>query len=528
VEEPVSPLAHTLARYPPRYALGINPGLVNGFAAASSFYHSVGVNSHATYPAYDPTRDGRGWAVTIGKIQNLGVLHLRETLFAPISTNGPYSWELLNALVGTGIKCLLGPAQSWGQQSPTGHFTVSDWYSAIGTGMQMAYDNKSYPRVNPSVIDGISMPNEPPAGIENDLHAWQLDLKKQTLMRYPSLPIVGIVCLSGSNGQTQAGNLAAARQDTYGASPTSNGPTGVVAVTDVIDAHPYRGGTSTSTAFLIGSDVTFSPLTCSQIYGTGNSNPDSIRSQWKPMFASEAGYISFPNGSPQPPYDTWAHLGDPPTGYSPGFGQPPVPDAVKAEYTLRTLLHHYYVGIRRTYLDEFMDQGIDQGATVNGTFYSYFYSSDWFGLCDVNLNARGAFTAVKNLLAIVGDTAQVGAPMPKAISSVTGFSPTADYVVPSGEHIPDQLGYFVLGKNDGTYLIFIWRTVNLWNRDAFTVQTPAAQNLTVTQPGMNTAAYCNPRTSNNPTNSLTVSSAGTNSANVTVPVGGDSVCIHVT
>jgi hypothetical protein len=164
--------------------------------------------------------------------------------------------------------------------------------------------------------------------------------------------------------------------------------------------HPYTGGLSPGPLHLGAERARIA-----QISGR------------KPIWATEAGFHNAVNA---------------PTG------MPPTSEAAAAVYVLRTVLEHFKSGIRRTYLYELADIYPDPKAqTPNSNF----------GLLRYDYSRKPAYTALKNLLALVYDNGAQPRLRPLALKS-------------SGE-----ARRLVLQKADGSYLVVLWRLSSVWDRD---------------------------------------------------------------
>jgi hypothetical protein len=140
--------------------------------------------------------------------------------------------------------------------------------------------------------------------------------------------------------------------------------------------------------------------------------------------------------------------------------QPAADEATAAVYTVRALLEHYADGIQRSYVYELVDESVDP--TSSGQNY---------GLLRTDFSPKPAFTALKNLLRMVGTAAP---------SRVTPLQ----YRV-SGN--TSDLRELVLQQDDRTYLLVLWRTASVWDRVAkqrlavaprtYTVEVPALAGL---------------------------------------------------
>jgi hypothetical protein len=85
------------------------------------------------------------------------------------------------------------------------------------------------------------------------------------------------------------------------------------------------------------------------------------------------------------------------TGYG-DVGRFAVPPAVKAKYTVRSLLEHFNRGVRRVYLYEFLDEGNDGFGA--------------FGLVTSTLSPKPAYVAVKTLIGHLADKGPDFVPVP--------------------------------------------------------------------------------------------------------------------
>ena len=125
---------------------------------------------------------------------------------------------------------------------------------------------------------------------------------------------------------------------------------------DIGNVHPYTGGQSP------GPDHSNSELARARVL----SGP-------KPIWATEAGFFNAPNATLRQS----------------------VPETTAAIYLLRTFLEHFKSGISRTYAYELIDDKPDPTATD---------PQQHFGLLRNDYTPKPAFTALQNLLALVGPT----------------------------------------------------------------------------------------------------------------------------
>lgn len=91
-------------------------------------------------------------------------------------------------------------------------------------------------------------------------------------------------------------------------------------------------------------------------------------------------------------------------------GQPPLSERVGAVYLERTFLEHFAMGVGRTYAYELVDEKPDPAGR----------EPEWhFGLLRNDFSPKPAFTALRNLLAVVGSDPGIAPPRPLALA-ITG------------------------------------------------------------------------------------------------------------
>ena len=131
------------------------------------------------------------------------------------------------------------------------------------------------------------------------------------------------------------------------------------------------------------------------------------------------------------------------TGYhnatSAGTGQKGVPEAVAGVYAPRMLLEHAGRDEQRVYSYELLDERPDPGRTD---------PEAEFGLLRHDFSPKPAYTAMKNLLALVDD------PGPS-------FTPTPLPVALTG--LPSDGRSLLYQKRDGRYVLFVWRDVDIYD-----------------------------------------------------------------
>ncbi len=199
---------------------------------------------------------------------------------------------------------------------------------------------------------------------------------------------------------------------------------------DVANIHPYTGGQSPT------PQHTDSELLRAAVTGPG-----------KPVWATEAGFHNAMN--------------------APASAQPPVSETAGAIYTLRTLLEHFRSGIARTYLYEMIDETPDPGDAN---------SEEHFGLLRSDFTPKPAYTALKNLLSLIGDGAPAGGVRP------------IDLRLPSDTGVRD----LVFENSGGTYVIVLWRLDSVWDTASRRPIAVRATAETIGLPAGGTAQIADP------------------------------------
>ena len=140
-------------------------------------------------------------------------------------------------------------------------------------------------------------------------------------------------------------------------------------------------------------------------------------------------------------------------------------EATSANYTVRTFLEHFLSGIQRTYIFQLLDPRYDpRNPELN------------FGLLRYDGTPRKAFYAVKNLMTFVGTQGPSKlAPLPYGITGDTS-----------------DLRHFAVEQRDGSYLLFLWRTASVWNRDTKQPIAVPSKRLSLYLPTANYAAVGTP------------------------------------
>ncbi len=139
-------------------------------------------------------------------------------------------------------------------------------------------------------------------------------------------------------------------------------------------------------------------------------------------------------------------------------GQPGVSERVAAVYLLRTFLEHFRSGISRTYAYELLDETPESAGRD---------PEQHFGLMRNDFTPKPAYTALRNLLKVVGP----GAGTPRLRPLRLGLS---------GPAHPRSM---VLQRADGTYVVALWRLASAWNTDRRRPVRVVPRRVTVNLPG---------------------------------------------
>ncbi len=119
----------------------------------------------------------------------------------------------------------------------------------------------------------------------------------------------------------------------------------------------------------------------------------------------------------------------------------PVPEDVAGTYLPRLLLEHVARGEQRMYSYELIDSFDDRdGTNVEAHF----------GLLRHDLSPKPAYTAMKNLLALLADPGPAFAPGSLAISA---------------DGLPGDARYLLTQQRDGRFVLLLWRDVSIWDPD---------------------------------------------------------------
>jgi hypothetical protein len=228
---------------------------------------------------------------------------------------------------------------------------------------------------------------------------------------------------------------------------------------DAGDIHPYTGGLAPMPAYI-------------------DSQLQRIRavSGDKPVWATELGYSTALNAP---------------------AGQQPVSEYAGAVYLLRELLENFQAGVQRSYVYELIDDLPDPS---DGNV------QDHYGLLRANDTPKPAFTALQNLLALVGDQAPAT------------LTPTQVNVTQA----PHDLQQIVLQQSAHSYLVVLWRLASVWNVNDRTPIAVPDSPLTLQIPNATSAARADPLT----TQTLTPMTLDHHQLHTTI--GADPLTLHIT
>jgi len=400
--------------------------------SGAAFRDSVGVNTHIVY--YDtPYAD---WGRIVGKLEELGVRHLRDGLYA----NPAPQWRSWNERYyrsvefagARGMKFTFGlgrPGDDFGSLTDKAA-VLRDRLLPHAAAVESAneYDN----------VDGgrLNWPQE--------LRAFQRELHDVTQAdpALRDLPVVGPSFVRKGSRQA-VGDLSG--------------------VLDQGNLHPYTGGNEPGPGHL-------------------RDEADLMRqvSGDKPLVATEVGF------------HTAVNVDDG------GDAQPPVTEAVQATYTLRTYLEHFRAGIKRTFLYELIDEKPDPGRTD---------AERNFGLLRRDFSAKPAFTALRNLMTVVGDAAPVGATRPLGLAMGVDLTGVRSLLLQTGAD---------------RYKLVLWQGASIWDTEERRPLAVAPRRVTVKVPGILRAASVRPVATDRFAK-LPVDATNT----MTVPVGADPVVVDL-
>jgi hypothetical protein len=133
--------------------------------------------------------------------------------------------------------------------------------------------------------------------------------------------------------------------------------------------------------------------------------------------------------------------GNPNTAFDdPSLWMPRVSEIAEAKYALRTYLEYFRVGIKRTFIHEFIDEHPNPKASEQN-----------FGLLRNDWSPKPVFNGIKNLITILAD------PGPAFKTTPLDYDLTGDTA---------DVHQLLLQKRDGSYYLVLWHAVPSYNTDA--------------------------------------------------------------
>jgi hypothetical protein len=199
---------------------------------------------------------------------------------------------------------------------------------------------------------------------------------------------------------------------------------------DVGNLHPYTGGQSPAPEKLEEQFRHNAPVS-----GT------------KPFYATEAGFHNALNA----------------TG-----GQPAVSEEVGANYLLRTYLEHFAAGIERTFAYELIDEQPEAALAE---------PEQHFGLLRHDLSEKPSFTALRNLLSVIGDPASPASLAPLDVEL-------------GGQ--ADGVRSLLLQGDDGRYQLALWQSASIWDPKDHRALAVAPKTVSITAPAIASATVARP------------------------------------
>jgi hypothetical protein len=132
---------------------------------------------------------------------------------------------------------------------------------------------------------------------------------------------------------------------------------------------------------------------------------------------------------------------------------PPVSEAAMGRYVPRLVLDNFAAGIARTYLYELIDEGTSQSEREQN-----------FGLLRYDGSPKPAYTALRNLIALLGDPGGSGAAGTLVVSMAGDTSGVAR---------------LALVKRDGRQYLILWQDVSSYNLATRTLVAVPAKTVTL-------------------------------------------------
>lgn len=122
-----------------------------------------------------------------------------------------------------------------------------------------------------------------------------------------------------------------------------------------------------------------------------------------------------------------------------------------------------------------------------------------FGLVDYSLNPKPSYTALKNLITILGDAGSAFTPVPVSYS----VSGSAD------------VKSLLLQKRNGSYYLAVWRNVAMFSAATKSEVVPASANIAISFAGPKNISVYYPTVSDAP------ASSHANTTSLTLPLRGE-------
>ena len=360
--------------------------------SADSLVDSVGVNIHLHYT---DTAYGHFDDIVKPRLVALGVRHIRDN--AADTTFQDY-YDRLNALGKLGIKGLF--------------VIVPRDVNAIGD--QDRDFIRTFARRVPDSIEAYEGPNEYDfeSNHKGDPH-WV-----QTLQQFQSVLYRTVKDTPALKGIAVVGPSMGAPHD-YGHPPVPD----LGASVDYGNAHPYPfGGNPFSDR--AGYD------TIDWYFGHGNQPSDNL----------DEFPAAFTDAQPMA-------VGKPliftETGYFTGTAQGAASEAAFAKYAPRLVCETFRKGVARTYFYEFLDERPNPADKESS-----------FGMVRADGTPKAAYTALKNLLALLAERGVSPAFRPKSLDFTLTARPVGAYTRTQYIH------HLLLQKSDGAFYLLLWHEIS--------------------------------------------------------------------
>ena len=363
---------------------------------ADSFVDTIGVCVHLDYSGvYTEWTDG---ARTRDRILELGVRNLRNRAMIGGSQGQRDSvyYQRMRELAAAGVRMNL-TTQAYGE----GGRPVTDW-------SQLA----QIPDWTGGGVRTLEGQNEPPSGQLVAARAGNRALW-QAVQGSPDLADVKVV---GS-----ALVFASSLWSAYVGGPGIDGDRSKwdfdpAEFCDYGNWHPYPGAVTPTKVGGTHDHVPFS-MRDAKMYGVGPWNGQSFGDNG--FFITECDYTTALAHGPRSHY--------------------PISPAGQGRYVLREFFEYHRMGYARSFAYELMDQGADNSSNPEMNF----------GWCYRDGTPKPAYTAVRNLISLLGD------PGP-------AFTPgKLDYTIAGGDA---DVRHTLLAKRDGSFWLAIWQDKSVWDR----------------------------------------------------------------